>query len=171
MTIHSASRFVLVAAGSVLLLSGGPAPADDTGSVKVLRVVPIAEKARVPQKVRSECGLQDKVPAFLSNYARNVELVDRELGTRGRILELHIGDVHAPGGGAFSGPKWMTVTGVLRENGREVGSFTAKRFSGGGMFGAYKGTCAIVERCARAIGKDIAGWLRSPRDGARLGDA
>jgi hypothetical protein len=171
MTIHSASRVVLVAAGSVLLLSGGPAPADETGSVKVLRVVPIAESARVPQKVRSECGVQDKVPVFLSNYARNVELVDGELGTQGRILELHIGDVHAPGGGAFSGPKWMTVTGVLRENGREVGSFTAKRFSGGGMFGAYKGTCAIVARCAKAIGKDIAGWLRSPRDGARLGDA
>ncbi len=171
MTIHSTARVVLIAAGSVLLLSGGPAPADETGSVKVLRVTPISEDARVPQKVRSECGLQDKVPAYLSNFARNVELVDSKLGTQGRILELFIGDVHAPGGGAFSGPKWMTVTGVLREDGREVGSFTAKRFSGGGAFGAYKGTCAIVRRCAKAIGKDIAGWLRNPEDGARLGDA
>ena len=171
MTVHSSSRVALVAASLVLLLTVGPAPADEAGNVKVLRVVPIAEKASVPEKVRSECGLQDKVPAFLSSFASDVELVDSELGTQGRILELHIGDVHAPGGGAFSGPKWMTVTGVLREDGRKVGSFTAKRFSGGGMFGAYKGTCAIVARCAKAIGKDIAGWLRSPQDGARLGDA
>jgi len=29
-------------------------------------------------------------------------------------------EVHAPGDGALSGPKWMTVEGVLRDNGREA---------------------------------------------------
>ena len=169
MTFRSTSRVVLVAASAVLLLSGAPAPAG-TESIKVLRVVPFAKEAQVPQKVQDECDLQTKVPAFLSKYASDVELVDGKLGTTGRVLDLRIRDVHAPGGGAFSGPKWMTVTGVLRENGREVARFSAKRFSSGGVFGGYKGTCAIIGRCAQTIGKDIANWLQNPKNGAQLGD-
>jgi hypothetical protein len=87
------------------------------------------------------------------------------------VLELTISQVHAPGGGAFSGAKSMTVKGVLRDNGKEIGSFTATRYSGGGVFGGYKGTCAIVGRCAKAIGKDIAQWLEDPKKGSELGDA
>lgn len=170
MTIRSTSGAVLVAISAALLLAGAPAPAG-SGSVKVPRTVPFAKEARVPEKVQNECDLETRVPAYLDQYSADVELVDGDLGTSGRILELHIGDVHGPGGGAFSGPKWMTVTGVLRENGREVSSFTAKRYSGGGAFGTYKGTCSILARCAKAIGKDIAGWLRNPQKGARLGDA
>ena len=137
----------------------------------MLRVVPFADGAQVPQKVQSECDLQTKVPEFLSKYAADVELIDSALGTTGRVLDLRIGNVHAPGGGAFSGPKWMTVTGVLRENGREVARFSAKRFSTGGAFGAYKGTCSIIGRCAKTIGKDIASWLQDPQNGAKLGDS
>jgi hypothetical protein len=170
MTIRSTSLAVLVAASAALLLWGAPAPAGG-GSVKALRVTPFEKEARVPPKVRDECGLETKLPAYLGQYAADVELVDGKLGKSGRVLELRIGEIHGPGGGAFSGPKWMSVTGVLREDGREVGSFTAKRISGGGVFGGYKGTCSILARCAKAIGKDIAGWLRNPAKKARLGDA
>jgi hypothetical protein len=65
----------------------------------------------------------------------------------------------------------MTVEGVLRDNGREIGSFTAIRYSGGGVFGGYKGTCAIVGRCAKTLGKDIANWLENPQKGSKLGNA
>jgi len=79
--------------------------------------------------------------------------------------------VHAPGGGAFSGPKWMSVRGALHENGKVIGSFCAKRINGGGPFGQFKGTCAIVGRSAKVIGRDIAGWLEKPTQDAKLGDA
>ena len=65
----------------------------------------------------------------------------------------------------------MTVKGTLREDGKPIGNFTAERFSGGGVFGGYKGTCAIVGRCAKAIGKDISIWLQNPGKNSRLGDA
>ena len=35
----------------------------------------------------------------------------------------------------------------------------------------FKGNCAIVQRCSKAIAQDIAGWLMHPIDGAELGDA
>jgi hypothetical protein len=65
----------------------------------------------------------------------------------------------------------MTVTGTLTEDDKPVASFRAKRFSTGGAFGGFKGTCSIIGRCTKAIAGDIAAWLKSPVDGAELGDA
>ena len=65
----------------------------------------------------------------------------------------------------------LQSSGTLRENGKKIGNFIATRYSGGGAFGFYKGTCAIAGRCAKAIGKDIADWLKSPGVDSRLGDA
>ncbi len=157
-----------LAFGSLLIGSGAPAGPE---MVKVLRTIPYHEHSGASPAVIGECKLETKVPHFLNAYSDMVELVDAKPGKSGRVLELTITEVYAPGGGAWSGPKSMTVKGVLRQNGAEVGNFTARRYSGGGMFAAYKGTCSIVGRCAKAIGKDIAQWLRSPSKDARLGDA
>ena len=169
MTVRFGIAGALLAACAVLLLSAAAVPADQ-GKVKVLRTIPFDSDA-ASQKVQDECELQNKVSKFLDAYSESVELVDGPLGKSGRVLELKITEVHAPGGGAFSGAKYMTVEGVLRENGRAIGNFTASRYSGGGVFGGYKGTCAIVGRCAKAIGKDIAGWLENPQKDSKLGNA
>jgi hypothetical protein len=139
--------------------------------VKVLRVIPFSEGSQIADKIRSECQLQTQVPHFLDQQSKQVTLVDADPGKAGLVLELSIEEVFAPGGGAWSGPKWMAVVGTLREDGREIARFRAKRLSGGGMFAGYKGTCAIVGRCAKAIGSDIATWLEKPEDGAHLGDS
>jgi hypothetical protein len=65
----------------------------------------------------------------------------------------------------------VTVEGELVENGEVIGSFTASRYSSGGAFGGFKGTCAILGRCIQSIGKDIAAWLKNPTMNAMLGNA
>lgn len=140
-------------------------------SVGVQRAIPFAPGSGAPQVVIDQCDLQTRLPAFLSESSTLVELVDGQLGTRGRVLDLTIASVRAPGGGIFSGRKWLTVSGSLRENGREVGSFTAARHSVGGATGAFTGTCGILGRAAQVIAQDIAAWLDAPSKGARLGDA
>lgn len=139
--------------------------------VKVLRAIPFSEGSQIADKIRSECQLQTHLPHFLDQQSKQVTLVDADPGKAGLVLELSIEAVYAPGGGAWSGSKWMAVVGTLREDGRKVASFSAKRLSGGGMFAGSKGTCAIVGRCAKAIGSDIATWLEKPEDGAHLGDS
>lgn len=170
--IERCLRFVPVATAAALLilLSGGPAPAGDR-PVQVLQTIPFAEGSGASDAVKNECELQTKVPHFLHEYSDQVQLVTGKPDTKGRVLELRISGVQAPGGGAWSGAKSMTVLGTLRDGGKEVASFTATRYSGGGMFGGYKGTCAIIGRCARAIGKDIAEWLKNPTPNAHLGDS
>ena len=137
------------------------------------RSIPFASTAQVPAAVRDECQLQTKVPEFVSRGRggqRPAGGRDRSIASAGRVLEMEITDVHAPGGGAFSGPKWMTVKGELYDRGKQIGSFRAKRSSGGGAFAAYKGTCGIIGRCAKTLGQDIATWLASPTQNAQLGE-
>jgi hypothetical protein len=162
-----ALSFVL-ATGALLL----PAPPAFAQATKVPRSIPFAKSAAVPDAVRAQCELQTKVPEFIAQTAgSSVELVDAPSRKAGRVLEMEITEVHAPGGGAFSGAKWMTVNGTLYDRGKQIGSFRAKRYSTGGAFGAFKGSCAIIGRCARAIGQDIAGWLVAPTQNAMLGNA
>lgn len=65
----------------------------------------------------------------------------------------------------------MTVHGELRENGEITGTFTATRYSTGGAFGGFRGTCSILGRCVKTLGSDIAKWLKRPTMDALLGNA
>ncbi len=145
-----------------------PAAAADA-AIGIPRVVPFAEGVDVPAAVRDECQLGEKVSSFLKQSASNVDISDDP--KQGRYLDMSITEVFASGGGAWSGPKWMTVKGTLMENDQAVASFRAKRFSTGGAFGGFKGTCSIIGRCAKTIAKDIATWLKNPVNDAELGDA
>ncbi len=153
-----------------LSLFAGAAPAQGP-NVRVQRAIPFAPGSGAPQAVIDTCELQTRLPAFLVEASGRVELVDGRPGTRGRVLDLKITKVRAPGGGIFSGRKWLTVAGTLREGGREIGSFTAARHSTGGATGAFTGNCGILGRAAQVIAQDIAAWLEAPTKGARLGDA
>jgi hypothetical protein len=62
------------------------------------------------------------------------------------------------------------VKGSLNQKGKMLGDFKARRYSGGGMFCGYKGTCAILGRCVKALGKDVVEWLAQPTSRAVLGD-
>ena len=138
-------------------------------TIGIPQVVPIADNVDMTLAVRNECQLGEKVSSFLTEFAPNVRVADDT--KQGRYLRMAITEVTAFGGGAWSGPKWMTVTGTLVENDKPIASFRAKRYSTGGAFGGFKGTCSIIGRCTKAIAQDIAEWLKNPVDGARLGDA
>jgi hypothetical protein len=153
---------------SLALLAAAPAAAEP---VKVAKTIGFAAESEVRPKVKDECALQTKIPAFLAQYSSDVELVEGDLGDKRRVLTIEITAVHAPGGGAFSGPKSVSISGVLKENGATVGNFRGARYSTGGAFGGHKGTCAIVGRCAKTLGKDVATWLKNPGKDSLLGDA
>lgn len=127
----------------------------------------------VPAAVKAECNLEDKIPGYVQENAKDqfdtITMVPKA-SMQGKNLSMTITGVMGTGGGAWSGAKSITIKGTLTDNGKPVGTFTATRFSGGGAFGGYKGTCAILGRCASALGKDVAKWLKEPTMDARLGD-
>lgn len=149
------------------LLAGLPA-ASAAGPVALPSGVPFVRPDEVPARVREHCALPARILEAVREHAGDASSPGAPPDPE-RRLELRIRDVHAPGGGAWSGPKWISLEGELVEGSRRV-AFHARRASLGGPLAPMLDTCEILSRCADALGRDVAGWLRAPRDGARLGD-
>jgi hypothetical protein len=152
-------RRTLLAASASLALSFAVSAGAEPLSVP--SKVSFDKNVHVPDAVRKECGLETKIPEYVKASA--------DAGKGGK-LDMKITGLLATGGGAFSGPKSITISGTLREGGKVKGSFVARRNASAGAFGGG-GTCAMLDRCAKALGKDIGTWLKSPSMDARLGDA
>ena len=142
------------------------------GSVQLASSIPYAENANVNGNVKDKCQLDTKLASFIKTNETSVVLTDEPLSEKssGKILLLEITNVQATGGGAWSGPKSVSVAGKLFDNGIQVGDFTGSRYTTGGAFGGFKGTCALVGRCVKSLGKDIGQWLKNPAPGSSLGN-
>ncbi|MBC7954655.1 MAG: hypothetical protein H7Y33_02125 [Cytophagales bacterium] len=81
----------------------------------------------------------------------------------GRRLVLRLNEVHALGGGGYTGPKWMTMSGELREGKALIANFESHSQSGRGLT-----TCRSVDSLSDSTTEMIVKWLRSPTLGAKL---
>lgn len=151
---------IAIACVTILGFASGTAFA---GGFTVSKSLPYATEVTASAKLREACKLHLAIPAAIAANSTDVQLVDGKGSVR---LEITV--VHGPGGGAFSGPKWLEVQGGIRSGGKNL-NFRAKRYSAMDIFSG--GTCGILQKCARAMGKDIATWLAAPTPDAKLGDA
>jgi hypothetical protein len=147
-----------------------------TSTVSMSKLIAYGADSSIPEKVKAECTLNKELPEYIESFANTVDIkVVRKGGIvsskdKGKVLVVEFTDVVGAGGGAWSGSKAVGVSGELFENGKKIGSFKGRRTSGGGLWGAYKGTCSILGRCVKALGKDISEWLINPTMNARLGE-
>jgi hypothetical protein len=153
----------------LLLLSGALAVAvapalhaDDKLFVQVPALLdsnaPIAEA--VKRDCRVEALVGDQVFQRVKERFPGAEQVsDPSKSGSDRTLKLTITGVLGAGGGAWSGSKAITVRAEVIQNAKTIANTTLTRQSGGGAFGGLKGTCAIMERIAVALGRDVAAWL------------
>jgi hypothetical protein len=140
-----------------------PAAKSGTKRIHLAPVTPVAAAAHVHQKVLDECRIQSLLPQSIAERSSDVELTDRPGSTK---LELTIVDVHAPSGGWFSGPKWITVEGRLMQGKTVKGSFLAKETSM-----ASASACGMLSKVILVLAGDIATWLQNPAKDSRLGSA
>lgn len=164
---HSMSLLVALLAASFTL----PASAGGgNGTLTIPKNIPVKKGARIPGAVNSECHLgtatSDAIRDGLGDSVKVVQAAQVSKGTPGKALQLTITGVLAPGGGPWSGPKSVTVEGVLWSGGKSVGHFRDTRNTTRG-----NGTCGMLTRDAKEIGQDIAKWLNAPDARTLLGDA
>lgn len=157
-------------------------PTGGGGALSIMKIAAYSPSARPTEAVRKECQLDTKLPNYISAYAKRhfdqVAFVDSVSPTTpGKVVTAKITYILAPGGGAYSGPKSLTMEGVVRDNGKVIGTFTARRqvFAhvrpGVIVIGAGASTCGLMDKVAKELGKDVALWLEAPSMNARLGDA
>ena len=122
--------------------------------------------------VRDECRLPTAMVAKLLEAFNEADPPPRaKLESRaidiekypGRRLVLRVDNVHAAGGGGFSGPKWMDMSGELWDGKTRVANFDSHTNSGRGFT-----MCKSVESLSESTADLIAEWLRSPTLDAKL---
>lgn len=163
--VSAMTRIVSFALLTAMLLIGHAAWAGG-GPIQVAKNVPYEDSDRVDTKIVQECEqLGTKLGRYLNEYATQygveTTLVDKvDPKAAGRVLVVEITSA-VSGGNAFIGhSKSMSAQAELFENGVSQGTENFSRASGGGFMGAYKGSCSVLGRCSKALGKDIAEWLR-----------
>ena len=147
--------------------SAAPAFAQE---VKLASNVPFTEDNEISDAIKAECSLGTKLADSIKRNGPSVVLVDAADTAQGRVLQLEIVD-SVNMGNAFMGRQTYTkIKGSLWQDGAKVASFKARRNSMGGAFAGFKGACAVLGRTVDKLGEDVGGWLKSPKDGAALGD-
>jgi len=164
---------LLLAIGFVALaVSAQAKDSKSTGKVLVLpEKIPYGEN--ISQKVKNECNLDGKLSQFLKANGQKyfTEVKTGKSAPGDYVLNVEIYDADNRGGGAWSGSKFVTLKGQVKQNGKVLGTFTARRYTGGGAFAGFKGTCSLLGRCVKTLASDIANWAQSPTKEARLGDS
>lgn len=136
--------------------------------------VPYANERDIQRKVREECTqLNAQLSQYVVEYARsgNVEVrVGDASADTGRVLRMEITQAVSHGNAFLGHSKSSSARGELYQDGQRIAGFIATRNSMGGAFAGYKGSCSVLGRTMRALGRDIAQWLANPVDDAELGD-
>jgi hypothetical protein len=177
MKISYLTLFILLAGLSGCAKNGNkpPQPVQHTGTgTLIIKPISFKNDAYIRDAVKQECDLDGKLVQFIEQFAAgqyaNI-VTDSNTGSAdAQVLTIEIEDVQGAAGGAWSGAKSVVIKGSLSQKGKMLGDFKARRYSGGGAFGGYKGTCAILGRCVKTLGKDVAEWLAHPISQAVLGD-
>jgi len=135
-------------------------------------VLPVSAES-MSDTVRDECKWpSDMVNRLVKEFNGYEEPVPRtKLEARpidiekylGRRLVLRVKDIHALGGGGFSGPKWMNLTGELYDGKSLVATFESYTNTGRGFT-----TCRSLGELSHHSAEIIAEWLRNPTMGARI---
>jgi len=149
-----------------ILLCSFPLSASAAGETTIPKVVPYADGVG-SDAIRKECAWDKDLSKHIVRYSKRKTVViakDPSVAT-GKVLTLTITKVHATGSGRYTGAKFADLQGELREGGQLIGSFKAAR-----QTTSTHTTCGALDRVGKALGKDIAEWLKAPTLDARLGD-
>ena len=151
----------------------------ETGSLlRLRRTPPIPNPSALPYEsgiqvrpaIRRECNLERRVADEIASEIdgqfsamKRVPLANAE--TPGLVLGMKIINVEG-GVGAARGHKTLTVAGVLYEDGKKIGDFTATRRTKNGRH-----TCRMLWENIEDIAEDVSRWMQAPTLDAYLGDA
>lgn len=169
------SRYTLI----LIIILSAIAQAQELPTLVIEREATYLEGLNARATLVDQCRPHKRMPASLFYYTKKLKKqyadFSQKLPRSGdyHVLSIEIVDLFGLGGGTFSGGKKLVVRGTLKDNhGKLLGSFFASRVSlGNVMLLGMQGTCTILAKVNKKLGKDITKWLREPSVGALLGDS
>jgi len=141
------------------------AAAHAADGAKLLIPVSYAAESSVVPKVREACKLEQRLAEDVGS-----QLAGTTDSTQGDVVRVSIVDVMGVGGGGWTGPKAVSIRVDLLKDGQVARSTHLTRTTTGGAFGGFMGTCSMLERDTKVLGKDVASWVASGSDGGSRTD-
>jgi len=150
----------------ILLLSSLTVSLGATAAEHLYLQLPVqyGQNAYVMPRIKSECDLEREMAVSAEAGINKrygpvaVAAKNEDLGNE-KVVNITITSVNAIGGGQWTGPKSMTVLAELKQGDTVLGSKMLSRATGhGGLFAG--GTCAMLQKVARALGADVGVWLK-----------
>lgn len=144
----------------VALLALASLPVFAAEPIRIAEVVPYRDGVG-SAAMRAECDWNRVLSEEIVRRSKGrVVATDADLSTlSGPVLKLSIVNVHAAGGGGFSGPKWGVIRGELVGTGKAPMTFELRRTTSAGMsFSA----CGSMAKVGRALAVDVVEWLDDP---------
>lgn len=133
--------------------------------IRIAESIPYQNESAIDHRITSECtAIGSMMSEALAEAAqkKGIEVVRTEgkLAGKGEYAKIEIVNAVSYGNAFIGHAKGMTVFAELFRNGKSVHKTTFNRNSGGGVFGGFKGSCAVLNRTAKVLGKDMAVWLK-----------
>lgn len=158
-------KISILTISAIIAITALPAVANESLFIQIPATIDPA--APIPPAVRNECAVDMLVGNYaLSEIGRSgfstQSLSSQEQAGNNKFVQLTVLSVHGFGGGAWSGSKSMSVRADLKQGTSTIASTVLSRSSTGGAFATFKGTCEILDRVSKAIGKDVAKWIAHP---------
>ena len=142
-------------------------------NIKIASKIPYAKNSMVSYAIQTECNIQSQLSEYIKEYSEDNGLkviIDDAPSPSDMVLNVTI-DKAVSAGNAFLGhKKYIVITGKLLKNGKLLSTVHAARRSSGGFMGGFKGSCSVLGRAAKALGKDIGKWLSNPVDNVYIGN-
>lgn len=121
----------------------------------------------IPSNIRTECSelgnqFSTSTKSFLEKKGWSVQLVPNagEETAEGIELKLLITNATSSGNAFVGHRKSVSIDAELYKDGKLLDTYSGTRDSGGGFGAGFKGSCAVLARCANALGKDVSKWLK-----------
>lgn len=124
--------------------------------------------AEAVEGTKRDCKIEEMLSSRIGPMLAKLYKIDKgtvDVGTDpggDKVLRIQISHVLGAGGGAWSGPKAITIVAELLDGGQVTYYTKINEWTTGGVFGGYMGTCAILERSANALTKDLSEWVQNP---------
>ncbi|MDO5074204.1 MAG: hypothetical protein Q4D63_07370 [Neisseria animaloris] len=149
---------------TILLAAALAAASASATEIHIAHSIPYQDESRIDRRITSECT---KIGEFMSeSVAKNaakqgitVVRTAEDLSGQHTYAKIEIDSAVSAGSAYIGHSKSISIYAELIENGEVVRKTSLMRHSGGGFMGGFKGSCAVLNRTANVLGKDIAKWL------------
>lgn len=143
-------------------------------AIFLLPVCAFAQTIKIPEKasyydakiiapnIVNECvDLGDKLSTFTKSYgdAQGFTIqptADFDQTDAGYNLNIEMTNALSAGNAWMGHAKSVSIAIALYKDGKAIAEETLSRNSGGGFGAGFKGSCDVLGRCTKALGKDIA---------------